>query len=91
MRPLPAGSGVRIKNVAEITARGVGEGALACLEAPPKANHRSLEDEARDTQVRHTRHARVDAFRERTARLCSLTVNRPQTDSVALLREGRSR
>ena len=77
--------------MAEITVRGVSENVLACLEARSKANQRSLEDETRDTLPRQTRHARVDAFHERTAELCSLTVKRAQTDSVALLREDRHR
>ena len=79
------------KNVAEVTVRGISGDVLARLEAQAKANRRSLEDEIRDALVRHTRPAPVDAFRERTVRLCSLTVNRPQTDSVALLREDRGR
>lgn len=73
----------------EITVCGVSEDVLACLEAQAKANWRSLEGEIRDALVRHTRHARVDAFRERTAQLCSLSANRPQADSVALLRKDR--
>lgn len=76
--------------MAEITVRGVSEDVCACLEAQAKANHRSLEDEVR-ALVGHVRRARMDAFRERTAQLCSLTANRPQTDSVVLLREDRGR
>ena len=79
------------KNVAEITVHGVTEDVLARLEAQAKANGRALEDEIRDALVRHTRRTLVDAFRERTAPLCSLTANRPQTDSVAMLREERGR
>ena len=77
--------------MAEVTVRGIGGDVLARLEAQAKANRRSLEDEIRDALVRHTRPARVDTFRDRTAQLCSLTANRPQTDSVALLREDRGR
>ena len=77
--------------MAEITVRGVSEDVLTRLEAQAKANRRSLEDEIRDALMRHTSHASVDAFRERTVALCSLSVNRPQTDSVALLREDRGR
>ena len=77
--------------MAEITVSDVSEDVIACLEAQAKANHRSLESEVRGILVQHTRRTHVDIFRERTAQLCSLTVNRPQTDSVALLREDRSR
>ena len=75
--------------MAEITVSDVSEDVIACLVA--QANHRSLESEVRGILVQHTRRTRVDIFRERTAQLCSLTANRPQTDSVALLREDRSR
>lgn len=57
------------------TVRGVSEDVCAC--------HRSLEDEGR-VLVGHVRRARIAAFRERTVQLCSLTANRPQTDSVVL-------
>lgn len=77
--------------MAEITVSDVSEEVIACLEEQAKANHRSLESEVRGILVQHTRRTRVDIFRERTAQLCSLTANRPQTDSVALLREDRSR
>ena len=77
--------------MAEITVRGVSEDVLARLEAQAKANQRSLESEIRGILVRHTRRTRVDILRERAAQLCSLTANRSQTGSVALLREDRGR
>ena len=75
--------------VAEITVSDVSEDVLACLEAQAKANHRSLEGEVRYLLVRHTRQSRLEDFRERTMHLCTLTADRPQTDSVSLLREDR--
>lgn len=77
--------------MAKVTVSDVGEDVIACLKAQAKANDRSLESEIRGILVQHVRRAQVDVFRERTAQLCSLTVNRPQTDSVALLREDRGR
>ena len=77
--------------MAQITVSEVSEDVIACLEAQAKANRRSLESEVRGILVLHTRRTRVDIFRERTAQLCSLTANSHQTDSVALLREDRSR
>ena len=59
-------------------------------EAQAKANHRSPKDEVR-IFVGHVRIARMNAFLERTEQLCSLTANRPKTDSVVLLREDRGR
>ena len=37
------------------------------------------------------RHTRLEEFRDRTARLGALTADRPQTDSVSLVREDRDR
>lgn len=71
------------QRMVEITVQGVSEDVRACLEAQAKANHRSLEDEGR-VLVGHVCTTRMDAFRERTAQLCFLTANRPQTDSVVL-------
>ena len=77
--------------VAEITVSDVSEDVLACLEAQAKANHRSLESKSRHLLARHARRSGIEGFRERTAQLCALTADRPQTDSVALLREDRRR
>ena len=77
--------------VAEITVSDVSEDVLAGLEAQAKANHRSLEGEIRHLLARHAGRFRMEDFRERTAQLCALTADRPQTDSVSLLHEDRSR
>ena len=77
--------------VAEITVSDVSEDVLACLEAQAKANHRSLEGEIRHLLTRHTDRVGIEGFRERTAQLCALSAGHPQTDSVALLHEDRSR
>ena len=57
-----------------------------------KANHRSLEGEIRHVLAQQVlRCTRLEEFRERTARLHTLTADLPQTDSVVLLREDRDR
>ena len=90
VRPSPNRQRLKIKSVARITVSEVGEDVIACLEAQAKANQRSLESEIRAILLQHTRRDRVVIFRERTAQLCSLTAGH-RTDSVALLREDRSR
>ena len=75
----------------QITVGNVSEDVLACLEAQVSANHRFLEGEIRDLLVRHTWRCRLEDFRGRTAQLCALTAHRAQSDSVALLREDRTR
>ena len=78
--------------MATVTVRNIDDDVIACLKAQAKANHRSLEGEIRHLLVRQvSRHTRLEDFRERTARLADLTADRPQTDSVALLREDRDR
>lgn len=78
--------------MANLTVRNIEEGVMASLRAQAKANHRSLEGEIRHLLVQQAlRWTRVNEFRERTARLRSLTENIPQTDSVALIREDRDR
>ena len=51
----------------------------------------SLEGEIHHLLARHARRSGVEGFRVHTALLCALTADRPQTDSVALLREDRCR
>ena len=78
--------------MANVTVRNIDDDVVACLKAQAKANHRSLEGEIRhllEQQV--SRHARLEDFRERSARLAALTADHPQTDSVSLLREDRDR
>ena len=78
--------------MANVTVRNIDDDVIACLKAQAKANHRSLEGEIRHLLAQHvSRHARLEDFRERTARLAALTADSPQTDSVSLLREDRNR
>ena len=78
--------------MANLTVRNIDEGVIASLKSQAKANHRSLEGEIRHLLVQQAlRRTRLDEFRERTARLHSLTEDVPQTDSVALIREDRDR
>ena len=75
-----------------VTVRNIDDDVIACLKAQAKANHRSLEGEIRHLLVQQVlRNVRLEDFRERTARLGTLTADRPQTDSVSLLREDRDR
>ena len=76
--------------MATITVRNVDDKLVAALKAQAKANQRSLEGEIRYLLAQQAlRHTRLEDFRERTARLAALTADRPQTDSVLLLREDR--
>lgn len=78
--------------MANVTVRNIDEEVIASLKARAKANHRSLESEIRHVLAQKVRRrTRPDEFRERTARLHSLTQDIPQTDSVALIREDRDR
>lgn len=78
--------------MATITVRNVDDKLVAALKAQAKANQRSLEGEIRYLLAQQAlRHTRLEDFRERTARLAALTADRPQTDSVLLLREDRDR
>ena len=78
--------------MATITVRNVDDRVVAALKAQAKANRRSLEGEVRHLLAQHAlRHARLEDFRKRTARLATLTADRPQTDSTLLLREDRNR
>ena len=78
--------------MANVTVRNIDDNVIACLKAQAKANHRSLEGEIRHLLAQQvSRHTNLEDFRERTARLGTLTAARPQTDSVLLLREDRDR
>ena len=78
--------------MANVTVRNIDEEVIASLKAQAKANHRSLEGEIRHILAQQVlRWTRLEEFRERTARLHSLTEDLPQTDSVALIREDRDR
>jgi plasmid stability protein len=76
--------------MANVTVRNIDDHVIASLKAQARANHRSLEGEIRYLLTQQAlRHTRLEDFRERTARLAALTPDRPQTDSVLLLREDR--
>ena len=75
----------------KITVNNVSEDVIAHLEARATANRRSLEGEIRSLLVRYAQRCRLEDFRERTAQLCALTAQKPQSDSVTLLREDRAR
>ena len=78
--------------MANVTVRNIDDQVIASLKAQAKANHRSLEGEIRHVLSQKAfRSTLVEEFRERTARLHSLTEGLPQTDSVDLLREDRDR
>ncbi len=78
--------------MANVTVRNIDDDVIASLKAQAKANHRSLEGEIRHVlALQVLRWTRLEEFRERTARLSSLTAALPQTDSVVLLREDRDR
>ena len=72
------------------TVRNIDDDVVASLKA--KANHRSFEGEIRHVLAAHvSRRTRITGFRDRTAHLSAQTEDRPQTDSVTLLREDRDR
>ena len=76
--------------MANVTVRNIDDDVIASLKAQAKAHHRSLEGEIRHLLTAHvSRRSRKAGFRDRTARLGAQTENRPQTDSVILLREDR--
>ena len=78
--------------MANVSVRNIDAEIIASLKVQAKANHRSLEGEIRHVLAQQVlRSARLEEFRERTARLHSLTEDLPQTDSVALIREDRDR
>ena len=75
-----------------LTIRDLDDRVIERLKAQAKARHRSLEDEIRYVLTRQVgRRVRVAAFRERTLQIAGMTTGTPQTDSVRLLREDRSR
>ena len=78
--------------MANVTVRNIDDDVIASLKAQAKANHRSLEGEIRHVLTAHvSRRTRMAGFRDRTAHLNAQTEDRPQTDSVILLREDRER
>ena len=78
--------------MANVTVRNIDDDVIASLKAQAKAHHRSLEGEIRHVLASHvSRRTRMAGFRDRTAHLNAQTKDRPQTDSVILLREDRDR
>ena len=78
--------------MANVTVRNIDDDVIASLKAQAKAHHRSLEGEIRHLLAAHvSRRTRMAGFRDRTAHLSAQTEDRPQTDSVILLREDRDR
>ena len=78
--------------MANVTVRNIDDHVIASLKALARANHRSLEGEIHHAlALQASRSAGLAEFRERTARLQTLTEGTPQTDSVTLIREDRSR
>ena len=78
--------------MANVTVRNIDDDVIASLKAQAKANHRSLEGEIRHVLTAHvSRRTLMAGFRDRTAHLNAQTEDRPQTDSVILLREDRER
>ena len=75
-----------------LTIRDLDDRVIERLRAQAKVNQRSLEDEIRYVLTQQVgRRVRVAAFRERTREVARMTTGTPQTDSVVLLREDRSR
>ena len=75
-----------------LTIRNLDDRVIELLKAQAKANQRSLEGEIRYVLTQQVdRRARIADFRERTREISRMTTGTPQTDSVTLLREDRSR
>ena len=78
--------------MAKSTVSDVDDEVLASLKTHAQANHRSQQGENRDVFAQQAlRSTQTEEFRERTARLISLTEGLRQTDSVGLIREDRDR
>ena len=77
--------------MANVTIRNLDDEVVACLKARAKANNRSLEAELRDILTRSTESMTRQELRALAERIAAKTRDRPQTDSVVLLREDRDR
>ena len=78
--------------MSNLTIHDLDDRVIERLRAQAKVNQRSLEDEIRYVLTQQVgRRVRVAAFRERTRQIARMTTGTPQTDSVGLLREDRSR
>ena len=79
--------------MANLTIRNVDDEVVAVLKEKAKEHNRSLEAELRHVLTLTMRqHERMSAFRKEAQRIAAMTPkDRPQTDSVELLREDRDR
>ncbi len=78
--------------MASVTIRNLDDDVVVSLKQRAKANNRSLEAELRVVLVRAVREYDADEFLALAERIRAMTPkDRPQTDSVELLREDRSR
>ncbi len=78
--------------MASVTVRNLEDDVVAALKRRAKANNRSLEAELRVVLVRAVRGYDAEDFLALADRIRAMTPkDRPQTDSVELLREDRSR
>ncbi len=78
--------------MASVTVRNLDDDVVAALKQRAKANNRSLEAELRVVLVRAVRGYDAEEFLALADRIRAMTPkDRPQTDSVELLREDRRR
>ncbi len=78
--------------MASVTIRNLDDDVVAALKQRAKANNRSLEAELRVVLVRAVRGFDAEEFLALADRIAAMTPkDRPQTDSVELLREDRWR
>ncbi len=78
--------------MASVTIRNLDDDVVAALKQRAKANNRSLEAELRVVLVRAVRGYDAEEFLALADRIRAMTPkDRPQTDSVELLREDRQR
>ena len=78
--------------MASVTVRNLDDDVVAALKQRAKANNRSLEAELRVVLVRAVRGYDAEEFLALADRIRAMTPkDRPQTDSVELLREDRQR
>ncbi len=78
--------------MASVTIRNLDDEVVAALKRRAKANNRSLEAELRVVLVRAVRGYDAEEFLALADRIAAMTPkDRPQTDSVELLREDRWR
>ncbi|MCH7929285.1 MAG: hypothetical protein IIA73_11130 [Proteobacteria bacterium] len=78
--------------MASVTIRNLDDDVVAALKQRAKANNRSLEAELRVVLVRAVRGYDAEEFLALADRIRAMTPkDRPQTDSVELLREDRRR